>query len=983
MARNGCSQVVGRNGCILSSISMGFHRQFLGILLVLISSVSLLQAETITFDPPLDPGGAESIHNWLEHGMFLSGPNGFVQYDSGYKDVNPDNGSAYVRFASGPAQTLDFRFLDSTPFRLISVDLAEYSMRFAEPRTITIVGHKMNGAIVRQNVMLDGVMDGTGPLADFETFTFDEEFSNLSRVAIPTTRYAIDNVVVEPGAGGTILMGLEIIGPQQVFEGDLVPYEAVVTYGNGFELNVTTTTQLFVQPEDNGSFDANGILSTMNIDEPQPITLYTQYTEDAMRVDAELTVQVLPSRTFYVPSEYDTIQSAIDDANNGYVIIVEDGVYSGPGNRDIDFLGKAITVRSLNGPENCIIDCNGSESEPHRGFFFHSGEAERSIIDGLTIMNGHAPPREQQFGSSTSTYWEGGGILCYESSPTIANCWLINNFAKLYGGAVCGWGSSAIITGGTIENNMSENGGGISCRDGTMTVSHCIVRRNKASRAGGGLDFMGSRTTVANCLIIGNRASAGGGLSTGGWSCEPLISNCTISGNTGEWGGAVFCGELSDAAIVNSILRGNDTDNGAEIKMVLHDWGSSLSISYSDVRGANEGFPGVVLGEGVIDSDPCFVDPGHWDVNGTPDDPSDDIWIDGDYHLKSEAGRWDPNTESWVMDDLTSPCIDAGDPNSPMAFEPFPNGGIINVGAYGSTAEASRSFLSWSNSTAELNFRDYWPFVVGNKWREKTGYSFSRSWEVLGQLTVNGFDVWTIRYRSIGDHGGVVEERHYGYIDGGLYSTLNLEGFSSLPVDTESSLRIEFPEFIQPGIPIHLGEYGEVLPLKGTLEQILEVLNRSSNYTTHPFQTEHFPQGNHSDVLAFFIVHEEHMWPLAILGRDIGPMLLRDMILREVMEIEITNLENVNNFEGSAEVHIQVGATNLASDPIAKVEFYVDDAKVGEDVAPTDGWSYVWMNPPIGTCQTKATAVTHAGLTMDSQPVGITICDEPCHGEGR
>ena len=61
--------------------------------------------------------------------------------------------------------------------------------------------------------------------------------------------------------------------------------------------------------------------------------------------------------------------------------------------------------------------------------------------------------------------------------------------------------------------------------------------------------------------------------------------------------------------------------------------------------------------------------------------------------MRSQAGRWDPVSESWVQDDVTSPCIDAGDPNSPIGHEPFPNGGIINMGAYGGTAEASKSYF--------------------------------------------------------------------------------------------------------------------------------------------------------------------------------------------------------------------------------------------------------------------------------------------------
>jgi hypothetical protein len=115
------------------------------------------------------------------------------------------------------------------------------------------------------------------------------------------------------------------------------------------------------------------------------------------------------------------------------------------------------------------------------------------------------------------------------------------------------------------------------------------------------------------------------------------------------------------------------------------DSGSEITMAYSDIPGGWQGL-------GNIDADPCFAEPGRWDLNGTPDDPNDDVWIDGDYHLKSQAGRWDPAKEVWVLDDVTSPCIDAGDPNSPVGDEPQPNGGRINLGVYGGTAEASKSY---------------------------------------------------------------------------------------------------------------------------------------------------------------------------------------------------------------------------------------------------------------------------------------------------
>jgi hypothetical protein len=113
---------------------------------------------------------------------------------------------------------------------------------------------------------------------------------------------------------------------------------------------------------------------------------------------------------------------------------------------------------------------------------------------------------------------------------------------------------------------------------------------------------------------------------------------------------------------------------------------SIITVIYSDIFG---GWPG----EGNIDTDPCFVTPGYWDANGTPEDANDDFRVDGNYHLKSQGGRWDMNSESWLQDNVTSPCIDAGDLMSPIGLEQFPNGGQINMGTYGGMAEASKSYF--------------------------------------------------------------------------------------------------------------------------------------------------------------------------------------------------------------------------------------------------------------------------------------------------
>ncbi|NIV01659.1 MAG: S8 family serine peptidase [Phycisphaerae bacterium] len=317
-------------------------------------------------------------------------------------------------------------------------------------------------------------------------------------------------------------------------------------------------------------------------------------------------------RDIYVPAQYPTIQEAIKRSWDGGTVWVADGFYQGPGNRDIDFLGRAIIVRSENGPFSCIIDCQGSKVDPHRGFYFHEGEGATSVLDGFMIINGYATD-------------EGGGIYCTASSPTLINCMFYGNSAQYWGGAISNRGSSSTLTNCTFGENTARWGGAVACcycYEGP-TLADCTFSNNSA-RHGGALYNDHSRSPVTNCDFSNNSATYGAGVynfagvydlsfigpklhnctfsensssSLGGGmfnfessptvtNCEftdnsalhyagavyssdgsnPILENCTFSSNSAEDGGAIYCRERSRAVFANCSITGNSAQlNGGGV----------------------------------------------------------------------------------------------------------------------------------------------------------------------------------------------------------------------------------------------------------------------------------------------------------------------------------------------------------------------------------------------------------------------------------
>jgi len=214
------------------------------------------------------------------------------------------------------------------------------------------------------------------------------------------------------------------------------------------------------------------------------------------------------------------------------------------------------------------------------------------------------------------------------------------------------------------------------------TISNCILQGNRETC---GTVIYACDGAITNCLIADNNSRICVCICPSIEACHGLIKNCTIANSTN----GVAIGVYDDCitTVQNCIIYNKHKSEWPQIMVGQQ---GILNISYcylqddlNDVQGT------VIWGPGnIIDSDPCFVRLGHWEYI----EPNL-FFYEGNYHLQSTAGRWDPNSNQWVTDANTSDCIDAGDMASPIGYEPFPNGGIINMGAYGGTAEASKSYF--------------------------------------------------------------------------------------------------------------------------------------------------------------------------------------------------------------------------------------------------------------------------------------------------
>jgi len=277
----------------------------------------------------------------------------------------------------------------------------------------------------------------------------------------------------------------------------------------------------------------------------------------------------LSATTIHIPGDSATIQAGINGAVNGDTVLVADGTYIGDGNRDIDFLGKAIVVMSENGPENTIINCEGGDTEPHRGFLFANGEDTVSILSGFKIQGGYGhfdgPDMESQ---------AGGILFINNSSPLIYNCIFIDNFSEEYGGALGLRGASPVIRDCTIKLNTAYGwGGGIYSVGSSPNIVNTIIEGNESNNGGGALLVTGI-PYFDNCIFLNNSSSRGGGVLIN--TSSPIINNCIFYNNYGGNGGAIFIQNSDNAVVSNCTFTNNESPNAC-----INSDNSFLLIEYS------------------------------------------------------------------------------------------------------------------------------------------------------------------------------------------------------------------------------------------------------------------------------------------------------------------------------------------------------------------------------------------------------------------
>lgn len=386
--------------------------------------------------------------------------------------------------------------------------------------------------------------------------------------------------------------------------------------------------------------------------------------------------------TIHVPADYSTIQDAINAAQNGDEIVVAPGTYY----EAIDFLGKNLSLRSVEGPGLTTIDATGLDVS----VITMNGFQEDGTLEGFTITGGVGDPAGAP---------EGGGIRVFASSPTLLDCVFLNNSAVQGGGVYAAFSDLAIVD-CVFQGNSANSGAGIHLHSSNPTIDNCIFIDNTAFVSGGGGIFLAnSGLWISNSAFDTNTASGGGaggggisshssvlnvqgslfidnlafGASTFGGAIfsnvsHTLISSCHFTANTSfgqeSGGGAVYAIQNIELSLSNSVFLDNMTvaepNLGGGAILVRDSLASLLNCSFSN----NSADLGAAIA--TSSSQTSIINSITWGDRG-----SDPISGEATVAYSNIQGGYPGNNNMDTdpmfadTDDLHllagSPCVDAGD----------------------------------------------------------------------------------------------------------------------------------------------------------------------------------------------------------------------------------------------------------------------------------------------------------------------------------
>ncbi|UCD76442.1 MAG: hypothetical protein JSV91_05855 [Phycisphaerales bacterium] len=281
---------------------------------------------------------------------------------------------------------------------------------------------------------------------------------------------------------------------------------------------------------------------------------------------------------------YPTIQSGINACTlPGDIVRVTNGVWAGPGNVNLDFLGKQITVQSTSGdPSACYIDGGLS----HRGVHFNGGEGPGSVFEGIGIINGRAV--------------DGGAIKINNyCSPTIRNVRLLNNGADRGGAIAIYLDSTSLIENCSIASNQAytSSGGGVHIVQGSPTFRNTTIVNNTAVYGGGVYAAANSAPVFEDCEFSNNETTTGSGGALNLNNSDATLSNCTIQLNTaGRHGGGISLSQTSSIDVTGGTIRMNECQEDGGAARLVGGTATFTGVTFDDNTATQRG--GGVYGEG-------------------------------------------------------------------------------------------------------------------------------------------------------------------------------------------------------------------------------------------------------------------------------------------------------------------------------------------------------------------------------------------------